>query len=271
MQVKPQTIRLYEDGTITIFPSGRRKGAFSELQKIERSEKMRFLAKKEKTFSLDFKQRRIINCAGIRQFRTKKNHSLKWFTLTFSKPITQANANKCLSKFIDNLKKTYYANSYVIVKENHKSGNPHFHCIVDMPFINFKILNAAWCNSINDFCPYSNNALTSGYKKTIENIEGALAYILKYIKKSKEGRHTTRIYFISDNILPQPRDISYNEYIYLTTKFESKTIIRDNFTVVFLKKFAFLPEIFELKFIKKQKKPQIIRKIPDEIQANFDF
>lgn len=267
---KPTVIKLYEDGTITICPRNRRKGELTELQKIERNQKLKEIGKIKKSFVLDSKQKRIIKCSSIRMFRSKKN-SIKWFTLTFPSHISQINANKCLSKFLENLKLNYYAQSYIVVKENHKSGNPHFHCLVDMPYKNFAILNNSWCKSFRDFCPYSINALTSGRNKIINDIKGAACYVTKYITKANTTDHESRIYFISENILPQPKELTFNEYIYFTTSFECRVIVKDNFTICFLKNFAYLPEMFNINIKKPAKKQEKPPKIPDSFQANLNF
>lgn len=286
---KPQKITLYEDGTITICPRGKRSGALSELQLIERQEKMKDLANKKKTFQLNSKQKRSIRCSGIRMFRQRKN-TLKWFCLTFPSEISQKDANKCLSKFVENLKENYYANSYLVVKENTKRGRPHFHCIVDMPFKSFKDLNVSWCNAYRGFCDFSPNALTTGRKNIIEKIEGVAYYVTKYITKAQTGDHLTRIYFNSQNIDPKPRELNYNEYIYLTTTFQLrqfpvkrftpdgleyicnvKILIENNFTIMHLDKFNYLPEMFYINLKKPPKIPKKPEIKPDYIQQNFIF
>jgi len=260
----------YQDGTITICPVGRRRGQISEIEKAERRLKMQELSKIKKTFSLSSKEKRIINCSGVRLWH-KKQYSLKWFTLTFTTDIDEKNANICLSKFTENLKTNYNAKNYIIVKEHTKRGRPHYHCIVEMPFKHFAVLNRAWCSAISDFCPFSNNALTSGREKIIKNLSGVMKYCLKYIQKANDAPQDTRVYFISRDILPQPKELTYNEYIYFITSFKSKTIIRDNFTVVFLERFFYLPEMFDMNFKKKDKKPEKIPIKPDAIPINLDF
>jgi hypothetical protein len=296
------TIKLYEDGTITVTPKHRHQGEISQ----DRKDRLKEIGKKKKYFALDGSDRRTIRCAGVRMFLKRKN-SIKWFTLTFPGLISQKDANNCLTKFIDNIKLNYNANSYIIIKENHKSGLPHFHCLVDMPFINFTIINKSWCNTFRNTLPFSRNALTSGRKKTIDNIKGISHYIAKYISKSEVkqwndtlkkyelvkcfgNQHETRIMFYSRNIAPKPKTLSYNEYIYFTTSFKLKefkhrffnvdgtsyckfvtTLIEDNFTIMYLENFAYLPEMFDLVTTKKQKIPPKLYKKPDYIQPNINF
>lgn len=270
----PQTItKLYEDGTITITPLHRRTGHLSEVIKAERAKRLKEIGKIKKVFRFTGPEKRRVKSSTIRMWHTRKN-SIKWFTLTFTKKVAEAEANKCLSKFLDNLKLTYHANNYVIVREHeNKAGeyHLHYHCVVDMPFANFKRLNNSWCRACAGVMPWSANALTSGKTKIIDNIQGLISYITKYITKGKDVESETRLYFISHNTESQPAIINFNNYIYLTTTFESKTIVKDHFTIIFLKNFAYLPEMFLLKTIEKRKIPPKIEKKPDYIQPNLNF
>jgi len=70
--IKTTTIKLYEDGTITICPLNRHRGNLTEVQKEYRNQKLKEIGNKKKTFSLDSKAKRIIRCSAIRMFRSKK-------------------------------------------------------------------------------------------------------------------------------------------------------------------------------------------------------
>jgi len=270
----PETItKLYEDGTITITPLHKRTGQLSEIAKAERAKILKERGKIEKVFRFSSREKRHVKSSAIRLFHARKN-SIKWFTLTFTnKDISEVDANKCLSKFLENLKKNYHANDYVIVRESeNKNGSYHlhYHCLLDIPYKSFAKLNNAWCRACSGFMSYSPNALTSGKKKIIDNIQGLCGYITKYIGKSDQ-ESKTRVYFISEGAQSKPAVINFNNYVYLTTSFESRSIVKDHFTIIFLKNFAFLPEMFLLKTIQKRKKEPKIIKIPDSFQPNFDF
>lgn len=262
-------IKLYEDGTVIISPVHISR-KLSKEQKEERKKLLTIRGNMKKTYSLNSAEKRLIRCSAIRLFRNKKN-SVKWFTLTFPGKISQADANKCLSKFLENLKQNYNANNYVIIKENHLSGNPHFHYIIDLPFVNFAILNRSWNSTFRNRFEFSRNALTTGKKKTIDNIQGIAFYVTKYITKADQGLHDTRIYFISQNCLSKPKILSFNEYVYITTTFKIKKRVElDYCTFYFLENFAFCPEM--LCFHKEKiPKPPKIKRIPDYIQPNLSF
>jgi len=250
--------RLYENGTITITPLHRSYG------------KPPGNKGKKKTFQLNSRRKRLIECSAIRMFYNKK-YTIKFGTLTFSKTVDHKEANKCLSKFIDNLKLNYNVKSYIIVKELHISGNPHYHFLFDMPFNDFRTLNSAWCSACSDIMPFSFNAFTTGNKKSsiVKSIKDIIRYITKYITKAAQIELSeTRNYFIDHGTLSTGKLIDYNEYIYLITKFQSKTIVKDNFTLVYLKNFHYLPE----KILPGFKKPiQTPKKIPDFYTPNFEF
>jgi len=272
MNPKSITVKyLYEDGTIIEVP--RRKKKFVD-DALKAELKKRGSVKKD--FAMYNPIKRKIKCSAIRLFRSKKN-SIKWFTLTFPKAIGQSEANKCFSMFIDNCKKNYNLNEYVTVKENTKNGRPHFHCLFDIPFTDFEVLNRVWCNTFSDVMPFSVNALSTGKEKIIYNIQGLVAYITKYITKSAiddENNailYETKNYFISHNVISQPVEINYNCYVYLTTKFNSTSYECDYVKFVFLEDFAFLPEKIAFSIAKKKKKPRKIPSFNNDIQQNLNF
>ena len=193
-------------------------------------------------------------------------------TLTFPGKVSQKYANECFSKFVENLTKNYKLNSYVSVKENHKSGNPHFHCLFDIPFVNFSTLNKSWNSTFSDRLHYSRNAFTTGKRRFAADVRQVASYITKYITKSesKDQLIETRLYFISENVLSRPELIDENTLIYLTTKFANKFFSTDHFSIYMLINFSCLPEYYNMhrRRPKKEKKP---KKIPDSLQANLTF
>jgi hypothetical protein len=254
---------LYENGTIIITPGNRPPGRIAEALRKE--------SVKKKTYAIGTRQKRKIQCAGIRMWHKKKN-SIKFITLTFSNSVDQSEANKCLSRYLDNLKKTYDLNTYIIIKEDHKSGVPHFHCIFDIPFQHFEILNFAWCNACRRVMRFSVNALTTGERVIVEDIKQVAYYITKYIIKSQAGNNETRRYFYSRSLESKPQEISYGRYIDLINTFPVwKHIEKEFFSITFLKDFADLPE----KYVNKPvEKPSIrIKKVSksEKIPLKFPF
>lgn len=231
-------IRLYEDGTVIKYAlshGGAPKGGKAN-------------GNKTKHFEINGKHKRFIRSAAIRQFLTKKNRPL-FATLTFPGKIDQGQANKCFSNFVDNLKTNYKLHSYVAVKENHKSGNPHFHIILDIPFIHFKYINRAWCASFSDFLPFSKNAFTTGRRNIIYSVTDVARYISKYITKvteaQKEIKPDTRQYFVSMNVHSQSVIIDETALIYLLATNVFHEYEGDFFTWYKLKNFECLPEVWK--------------------------
>ena len=233
--------RLYEDGTITVC-----KSVKGHKKNLKREIDYKKLGKRKKSFELTSRKKRLIKCSAIRQYHLKK-YSLKFVTLTFPGKVNQSYANECFSKFIDNLTNNYKLYSYVAVKENHKSGNPHFHLIIDIPFVDYRILNKAWNKTFSDKFNFSNNAFTSGRNSVISNIRQITSYVTKYISKAENSDNElkeTRIYFISTNILSNPQLIDENTLIYLTTKFKYKFYSNDHYSIYLIKNLSCLPEFY---------------------------
>lgn len=233
------------------------------------------LGKRKKSFELNNKKKRIIRNSAIRQSLIKK-YQIVFLTLTFPGRISQKYANECFSKFIENLTTNYKLNSYVSVKENHKSGVPHFHCLLDIPFINFSTINRAWNSTYRGRLKFSPNAVTTGRDRIIKNVDKAAKYISKYISKAEKSTDydkliETRLYFISENVLSTPARINEGtmEYLLHINKFTLQKIERSEFIVYFFKDFFCLPEDFAPK--KPPPKPEKKELKNDFIQCNFNF
>lgn len=168
---------------------------------------------------------------------------------------------------MDNLKTNYKLHSYVAVKENTKRGRPHFHCVLDIPFTDFKKLNSAWCSSFRNYMPGSNNAFTTGRRPIVSHVHDVSRYITKYITKTEAAQQTvkpeSRQYFISENIQSKPGLIQFNTLIYLLTKSKYSIYVGDWFTVYKIHDFATLPE----KWTTKPKPPP---KIPPKLLQKND-
>jgi hypothetical protein len=259
--------RLYETGLIVSCPdSGGNPNATGG----------RELGKLTKKFCLTAKQRRKIRASSIRLALQKAKHrKLLFCTLTFPQPISSHDANKCLSNYLDNLTTNFKLKDYVITRELHKSGVPHYHCIFDIPYYSYKRLNNSWCASFRQFMQPSVNAFRTGKNPRIQSVKAVSAYISKYITKADETAATdnsARLYFISLGCLFKPSDISENSLIYLVTKFKNTVYVGDHFTVYQLNDFECLPEWYA------DKKSKLLDTSPDEpppknddLQPQIDF
>ena len=249
-------IKLYEDGTIIRYapsPGGRPRGGSVN-------------GSRHKTFEINGKHKRLIRSSAQRQALCVK-YKLLFCTLTFPKNIDQKLANKCFSNFVDNLTTNYNLNSYVAVKENTKIGRPHFHCLFDLPYQDYKKLNLAWCRSFRSYMPYSPNAFTTGRRPIISNIKDVARYITKYITKTEraqsEIKPETRQYFISRNVSSRPQDISEWQLEYLISKFGYERYDGDFFTWFRLYDFYDPPEKYKpIADSPRKKKPKMPRIIP---------
>jgi hypothetical protein len=158
---------------------------------------------REKKFTVENRHyRKIADQAAY--MKENATHKLLFITLTFGKwidkPITEKNANKCLSNFMDNLKKNYNRGNYIAVRErsDENSKRLHYHCIIELPFVPFASLNRAWCSAISDYCEYSARALTTDREaRIIKSTVSVVKYICKYISKCRGQRSESRLIFTS--------------------------------------------------------------------------
>ena len=258
--------RLYEDGTVISYarsPGGRPPGG-------------RVNGNKRKHFLLTSKHKRLIRSSAIRQALTAK-YKLLFCTLTFPGDISQREANKCFSNFTDNLKTNFKLHSYVAVKENTKRGRPHFHCLFDIPFTDYKVLNKAWNSAFDHLFNFSRNAFTTGRNPIIQNIGHAVGYITKYITKTVKAqtdvKPETRQYFISQNVHSTPALLSEDDFFFLMFKRRFEKYESDFFTWYRLDQFYDLPEKYQLNYDAPRKKRQKKRRRITEKTGliNFQF
>lgn len=270
--------RLYSDGSITVVSGGVHK---APPDKYETDYKR--IGSEKKTFLMSGAVARQIRSAAVKQFNTKK-FSIHFLTLTFPKKINQHDANNFLHKFLDNLTKNYKLQSYVCVKELHKSGNPHYHCLFDLPWTDYRKLNKAWNSVYKGSISFSKNALTRGKFPIVRNIKGVAKYITKYVSKgvweknNPEGSET-RVYFLSRSVIDKGRVLSELEYYFLmNTKYglHAKFFVNDYCMLIRLKDFWFSPDDFLHKFVgsklkKPPPKPEKVQKSTDLISPNVLF
>ena len=240
---------LYEDGTIIRFarsPGGRPPGG-------------RANGLKTKHFVLSGKHKRVIRSAAIRLF-LKKHYGILFCTLTFTQDIEETAANKCFSNFMDNLKTNFKLVDYVAVKELTKKGRPHYHCLLDIPFTDFKKLNKAWIATFSALMPGSRNAFTTGRQPIIRDIHTVVRYITKYITKVErsnfETKPATRQYFISRGTACKPVLIPDWLRSYLVQTHRPDEFEGDFFTWWRLRDWAEIPEDYLARVDPSPEKPQ---------------
>lgn len=144
--------------------------------------------------------------SSARYLVKESDNRILFMSLTFpqfKKKVPYNEINKYFSKFVENLRTNYHCGGYIAVREfGKKTHRVHFHLCISIPYIKFSTLNDSWCNCIKDICAYSKNALTSD-KKTlfITDPLRAVNYICKYFSKAKGQISSTRLVFISNNVL----------------------------------------------------------------------
>lgn len=178
--------------------------------------------------------RRIADQAAY--MKETQKYKLLFITLTFGKfkknGITDKQANECFSKFMENLSANYGRGNYIAVKEHGDENNRvHFHLIIDMPFIDFRVLNRAWCAATSDYCDYSANALTTDREaRFIKSTVSAVKYICKYISKCRGQRSDSRIIFTSRELSQAElkTDFSGNDFTEILKQYRSIQVYKCN-------------------------------------------
>lgn len=168
---------------------------------------------KTKNYKIDNVVYRKISSASHLLVKTSEYKTL-FLTLTFPKfktHVTLKEINRYFSKFMENLRKNYDCTGYIAVREHGSKNNRiHFHLLVSLPFIPFPILNTVWCNTIDDICEYSPNAVQTDPKtKFINNPIRAMRYVCKYFSKAKGQLSESRLVFISNNLLSEEIKTNY--------------------------------------------------------------
>lgn len=195
--------RLYENGTVTITPGYR---PFSD----EHRENVRKNGKRIKKYRIDSRIYRRIVSSAVNLFRNKVNNII-FLTLTFPGYITEKDANVCIVKFMDNLRTNYHVENYITVKELTRKGIPHYHCLIDYPFVDIRRINSAWCSTFPINLPGSKNAvrLPKDHKAVVKDLYRCIKYVCKYFSKCRDTDYTSRCYFISHEIVSRPIEIDY--------------------------------------------------------------
>lgn len=165
---------------------------------------------KLKTFKIDNKVYRKMSSAAHYMVKTAKYKTL---FLTFTFPpfkhiVNEKQINQAFSRFMDNLHNTYGVKYYIAVREHgDENDRVHFHTLLSIKFVDFTIINAAWCSAISNICDFSPSALrTTKETVIIRDPIKALRYCCKYFAKQRGSKSTSRIVFIANNLLTHRDD-----------------------------------------------------------------
>jgi len=190
---------------------------------------------KKKTYTIDWKKYRQLASAAHYLIKESPNKTL-FLTLTFPAWIKKHKHTKSfyydeisnvkISNFLENLRTNYGCSGYIAVKEyGEVTKRVHFHLIISYPYIDFRLFNNIWVNSISDICEWSACAIRHkpGTPTTIRSPARAIRYVCKYIGKSYGITSDTRIVFISRNLLSSKIEEKKLIYNHSKKEFEYKT------------------------------------------------
>jgi len=144
----------------------------------------------KKTYKLKWRHYRAVSSACVRMFDTKQNNITFW-TFTTDGAYDYPAAVKLFSRCLENLKKTYGLVQYVWTGELQKNGNPHFHAILDIPYVDVRVINAYW-NDLTCMDPESPSVrlpkkkvgdkwVTDG--SVVVDVQRLVKYVCKYMSK----------------------------------------------------------------------------------------
>ncbi len=236
--------RLHENGTVTIT-------RYHRPVSDEHRERLTENGTHIKKYCIDSARYRKIVSSSINLYRNKVN-KIVFLTLTFpAGSIDEFEANKCFSKFIDNLKATYGLENYIAVKELTQAGTPHYHLLADFPYFDIRRVNRAWVNTFPLTVPGSKNAvrLPKNHKSIVKDLHRVVKYLCKYFCKSLDIEYLSRCFFISHEIVSRPVDIDYelgekliNKYKHTIRHYRYCSVIYLNNV---LQDYSLIAELFE--------------------------
>jgi len=172
---------------------------------------------KEKTYKIDNVHCRKISGAAHYMLKSS-DYKIIFLTLTFAKfkkYVTDKELNQYFRRYVENLRKRYNCQGYVAVREHGaKNCRVHYHLLLSIPFVSFDLLNTVWCNTIQEFCDYSKNAVQSDPKtRFIKNPQRAMRYVCKYFSKCKGSASASTLMFISRNLLSKEIETNFFDII----------------------------------------------------------
>lgn len=154
-------------------------------------------------YHLKHHNRQQIISSGIYGHDNKHNNIL-FLTLTypaskFTHNDPEKSSNQALKNFLNNLRTNYGLKGYVWVKELTKIGTPHYHMIIDLPYVDIRKLNDIWAHNagiVSKCCVRSD----PDHGLIVKTAEQAGFYVCKYITKIRDNcTFDKRVYTISNS------------------------------------------------------------------------
>ncbi|WP_271404993.1 rolling circle replication-associated protein [Tenacibaculum soleae] len=133
----------------------------------------------------------LVSMVTLSRESKKNNQYLAFVTLTLPTPQKHHDSElrKCLTRYIENLQKTYGVKHYVWKAEPQKNGNIHFHLIIDK-YIHHETHRFLWNKQIGKlgyldaYCEkHGNRNPNSTDVHSLKNKRSVSNYLLKYLTK----------------------------------------------------------------------------------------
>ena len=190
-----------------------------------------------------------VRSACVDLWHKRKSKNLLFFTVTIPFKINEVELSRIWNHFLNNLRNNYKVTNYVWVKEiQTKTGNIHYHVLVDRNRIGIKHLQDTWNNCINFITgtmPKFNNSVRLGKRPIVSHIQTVANYLSKYITKGDDAIiFCSRAYGYSKSFIIK-RPLSNDEILRLWHSGRCKMIISDHFFNVYIvDNFYDLPEFW---------------------------
>jgi hypothetical protein len=215
-------INLYLSGEVTICSNHRRKT--ENIRSISSSQRKGYSIKKST-------RRNIISSAFF--LFLKKQHEVIFLTLTFPYKVRPSQKiNPFLNSWLTNMRQNYGLKNYIWTREDQKNGRPHYHLLLDIPYIPIKKINDSWCRAIGRYSP--NAARLPKDRSIVKDIDRCTRYVSKYITKDQDNYFSERCYSISKQVQAKPIRLSWFDYrtVYYDHKPAMKFKVFDHCTTV---------------------------------------
>lgn len=211
-EIERTKINLYLSGEVTITSNHRRNTEI--IRSISSSQRRGYSIKKST-------KRNIVSSAFF--LFLKKQHEIIFLTLTFPKKVRPGQKiNPVLNKWLTNMRLNYGLKNYIWTREDQKNGRPHYHLLLDIPYIPIKKINDSWCKAVGDYSP--NAVRLPKDRSIVRDIDSCARYVTKYVTKDEDKYYKERCYSISKEVQAKPIRLSW--YDWKTVHFDHKKSLR---------------------------------------------
>jgi len=202
-------IKAHYNGNISI-TNEKKAGKRHELNLSDRT--------KRRVQKLSYSKYRKLAGNSAKLFEVRKNKVL-FLTFTLKDNVTlHGITNKAWSYFLKLMRERHELGNYLWVAEHQKRGAIHYHCLLDMPFIDYSEIKRIFKASFQLFniAVSSENSVSASKSRgaIVHNVEMALRYITKYLTKQLkvDTKYKQRFLYTMYSCSEYPKDFMKREF-----------------------------------------------------------